>query len=171
MNRPSIIIGDRSRFALESAIKSVSIGGPLGHFCLWARAKPIGDFEDVVVLRGVQGELERSLSYSGARMHESLSNNSAKSVLDAVREGIFGDSNSIDDAIRSDRHFRRFYIGELGLSAFDGWEAALLEVPDGVRFIWSRDGGVDANEILLRHGEYEDLARKWLEWFGSIDAR
>src|SRR5438477_11258142 len=125
MSRASTIIGDKSRLAFESTSKAESICGPLGHFCLWAGGNRVGDFDDVVVLRGVQGEVEKSLSYGGARMDESLSNISGESVLDVIREGIFGEGGSIAEVIRDDRHFRRFYIGELGLPAFDNWEAVL----------------------------------------------
>ena len=169
MNSASTIIGHKSRLAFESAIKAKSICGPLGHFCLWGGGNRIGDFDDVVVLRGIQGQVEKSLSYSGVRMDESLADLSGKSVLDAVREGIFGEGGSIAEVIADDRYYRRFHIGELGLSAFDDWEAVLLEVPTGVRFIWARAGGVNANEILLRREEYEGCAMKWLDWFQEFN--
>lgn len=128
-----------------------------GRFCLWASGAPIGDQEDVVTLKAVAAWWREFAADDQPRWDERLAGLEADVAFDVLHGSAFGDSSSdpVPDAFR-------FFVGHLGMSAFDAYDVLLVDDPQGQqRLVWRhRDGPVQ--EVVLEPYAVQRVGREFL---------
>jgi predicted house-cleaning noncanonical NTP pyrophosphatase (MazG superfamily) len=179
------IFGDKSSFAIECQISRVLNGQTYAHLRLWVGGKPIGDYEDEIILSSCISYLSDFLKFTGNRYEPDLDEKSKEevfqlifdSVVDTIPTGITTLSemvsiyNSSNDNAQPlyDNIERRFHLDSFGMSSFsDKFNLILVETKSGKqRLIWRTLSDMEIHEALLKPKSFEAIANQFLVWAES----
>lgn len=137
---PLVVAGTPAVLAVEvEPEQPVDPEWVLGRFCLWVSGARIGDQEDVVTLKAVIAWWRSFVGDGESRWDEQLAGLEADAAFQLLYGSRFGDfpPSPVPDA-------DRFFVEQLGMSAFDAYDVLLVDDPQGQqRLTWRhRDGPV-----------------------------
>lgn len=162
-----MLIGDTQRFAIEAAATERSPSGwALGSFRFWLGGRSVGNWDDAVDLRGCLNWLKDFSEHPRARFEPSFAGLSAVDIFALAHSAAMGPRppDPASSGLPQDA-FARFFIGHLGMSAFDGIDILLVKDGDGnERVIWREPDGV-VRDVCLRPREMENIA---MEFHGAF---
>src|SRR6185312_10033027 len=95
-----MLIGLKDQLAMEYLIVPASDSAILGHFCVWAHGRRIGDFSDVVVLSAVQAQIERSLQFADRRFDVDLFAADKADAMRILEEALYGEGGDLEESTR-----------------------------------------------------------------------
>ena len=130
----------------------------LGRFCLWVCGNPLGDPDDVAMLRGIAAWWRSFIEDKRPRWDERLTDLPAQAAFRMLHDSAFGDdpAHPVPDAFR-------FFVGHLGMSALDGYDVLLMDDPEGKqRLLWRRHGDSQVREAILEADAMQRVGREFL---------
>jgi hypothetical protein len=130
-----MIVGNAERFAIEACIEGVEDGWTLGRLRFWLGNMPVGNWKDVVDLKGCVGWLRDFYQNPRNRFEPALEDLSPEDVFarcyDPVMAGATPNAGRIPNA------YARFHISHLGMSSFERFDLLLLKSEQGdERCLW-----------------------------------
>ncbi len=165
-----MLIGQKEQFAIECQIEQITHQEVLwifGRFRFWAKKDPIGDWEDVVDLRGCRHWMEDFVKYPQDRFEPELIGKSKEEIFHLLFDSFMPISNRLDTGRKPP--FKgvetRFHISHLGMSSFDHFDVLLVESKGEQRILWRDAHDMEIKEAFLPPGEVQRLAKEFCEWF------
>ena len=152
---------------MEYQIISASDSTILGHFCVWAHSRRIGKFSDVVVLRAVEAQMERSLQFADERLDLDLFAADRADAMRILEEALYGEGGGLEGSTRLALRYGRFNLTELGISSFDDLYVFLVSGALEQRLIWRGTNDVEVMEARFPAGTYEAVAHEYLRAFAT----
>jgi hypothetical protein len=164
-----MIVGDKSRFAIEFDPDDVKLADPklgewlYGRLRWWCGRESVGRFEDDTTLRDIAIDAQRALEYAGNRRDDVLTKVSARTAVQAITEALFEDHGQSDEQLAADEErYRRFLVRPL-VEEFDAWDVFLFEGQQDARLIWRQsDDDGELHETWLAAGEFDAVQQKFL---------
>ncbi|RUR81868.1 Imm42 family immunity protein [Chlorogloeopsis fritschii PCC 9212] len=179
------IFGDKSSFAIECQVSRVIDGQTFAHLRLWVGGKPIGDYEDEIVLSSCISYLLDFLKFTGDRYEPNLDEKSKEEVFQLIFDSvvytiptgittlseivsIYNSSNDKAQLLYENIE-RRFHLDSFGMSSFsDKFNLILVETKSGKqRLIWRALSDMKIHEALLEPKSFEAIANQFLVWAES----
>ena len=165
-----MIIGDKSRFAIEAEPDSFVDGWILGHFRFWVDGKEIGDWGDTADLKSCCGWLRDFQSKPVDRFDASLRGLDRSGVFRLLYDTVMGAggiANPEEQPIPC--AFSRFHIGYLGMSSFDRFHLLLVKDAAGrERLLWRKAGSSLIHEFTFEPNEMEAIAGQFCDQFEKL---
>lgn len=178
------IFGDKYSFAIESQVSRVLDERVYIHFQVWVGGKPIGDYEDEIMLYSCISYLSDFLKFTGNRYEPDLDKKSKKEVFQIIFDSVvytlpagktwneifanYNPSNEDTQPPYEDIQ-RRFHLDSFGMSSFsDKFNLILVETKSGKqRLIWRAISDMELHEQILEPRSFEAIANQFLLWAES----
>jgi len=157
-----MLVGDKSKFAVQITVKEAVDGWILGSYLLWACGTSIGNEGDCSVdLKGCRSWMSDFVETPRDRYEVGLYEMDklqvyvrlASAVLPGQNPSGFAKEMYVDI-------FSRFHLSHIGMSSFDNVTLLLLKNEKGLeRLIW-RSGDGEIKDALFEDGEIERVFRE-----------
>jgi len=177
------IFGDQSIFAIECQVSRLLEKRVYTHFQVWVGGKPIGDYEDEIMLYSCMSYLSEFLKFTGNRYEPELDEKSKEEVFKMIFDSvvytlpvektwneifaIYNPSDGIQPPYED--IMRRFHLDSFGMSSFsDKFNLILVETQSGKqRLIWRAISDMELHEQILEPKGFEAIANQFLLWAES----
>ena len=169
-----MLIGDKSRFAVQFEVLEHQTHWVFGKFCYWADSLMIGDYDIGASLGVGTSSVEWVASTRGKKYEPALFRAPADLAFASIYNPIYG--GPADDLVHIERGEERlalFRATPEGFDVFDGWIAFLVESPRADRLLWRQvrcDGRSAVRECYLEHGEFFDVLDAYVEHISRTTA-
>ena len=130
------------------------------HFCLWAMGQQIGDFAEVSLLGAIEGQVERSLLFTGNRFRRDLDQKSPEHTFRIIHAALYGDDERDSDVLS--REYGGSNLSDLGASAFDDLFVFLVDRPRDQLLVWRSAAGQHVCSATLPPRCYDVSAAAFL---------
>ena len=176
------IFGTKSIFAIECQVSRVLDGQVYAHLRLWVGGKPLGDYEDEIVLYSCISYLSDFLKFTGNRYEPDLDEKSKEEVFNIIFDSvvytvpdgittwseivsIYNPSNDDTQPPYEDIE-NRFHLDSFGMSSFsDKFNVILVETKSGKqRLIWRAISDMKVHEQILGSRIFESVANQFISW-------
>jgi Immunity protein 42 len=165
-----MIVGNRSRFAIEAEPTSVRDDWISGHFRFWIAGKEVGDWDDSADLWGSWHWLRDFQKNRPDRFDASLVGLAPDDIFRLLYDAAMGSGAIADPAEQVIPYtITRFHLGYLGMSSFEQFD--LLLVKDEVereRFLWRRADSAVIHEFTFEPNEMEAVAGQFCDQFEKL---
>jgi hypothetical protein len=128
-----------------------------GRFCLLVHGNPLGDPDDVAMLRGIAAWWRSFVEDEPPRWDERLADLPPDAAFELLHDAAFGDEprHPVPDAFR-------FFVGHLGMSAFGAYDVVVIDDPGGrQRLLW-RHGASPVHEAVFEPRRMQRVGRAFL---------
>lgn len=153
-----MLVGDKALFAIEWHIETCVDAWVFGHFRFWAKAQPIGNWEDSTSLGGVKNWMCAFAKEEGQRINVELFVLPLKEAFNILYDSVFVHTPKDGTEQREVSRLFRHYISHLGMSAFDTYDIFLIDGESHQRLIWRSANDPKLNEVVLPRGEMQKIA-------------
>jgi len=179
------IFGAKSIFAIECQVSRILDERVYTHFQVWIGGKPVGDYEDEIVLWSCISYLSDFLKFTGNRYEPDLDKKSKEEVFHLIFDSVVSTLpagikiwseivsiyNSSNDNTQPPYEGieRRFHLDSFGMSSFlDKFNLILVETKSGKqRLIWRAISDMKVHEQILEPRSFEAIANQFLLWAES----
>lgn len=179
------ILGDQSTFAIQCEVSDLMYDPPQAHLRVWIGDKPVGDYEDVIILSASVSYLLDFLKFTGDRYEPDLDEKSKKEVFQLIFDSVIytvpagktlseivANHNPSDHDIQPpyENIEKRFHLESFGMSSFlDKYNLILVETRNKKqRLIWRALSDMELHEILLEPMTFETVANQFLAWSEAV---
>lgn len=155
-----MVVGQVEKFAIEAVVEERPETWVLGRFRFWIAGKEVGDWNDMVDLKGCVQWLLDFVSNPRDRYHPGLTEKSAKEVFELVYHPVIAeDVLSRGKELPIKEAFSRFHITHLGMSSFEAFDILLVKNEVGLeRVLWRKAGESKIEECILEPEALESVA-------------
>lgn len=158
-----MIVGQPKDFAIEwEVVRSVD-NWVFGHFRFWTQGEAIGDWDDLVDLKGCRKWLHSFVTTPQNRFELEICNLSKEVIFnllfDSIMPVIAGSQTNLNPPIENIE--TRFHISYVGMSSFDHFDILLLETLDWQRLLWRNAHDMLIKEIYLPPQQIQKVAEQF----------
>lgn len=163
-----MLIGRRERFAIEAEQETASNGWVFARFRFWLCGQAVGNWDDVVDMKGCLHWLRDFAENPRDRYDPQLEGANPQRVFSLVCDPVIGTGGIPHPEAQPIPHaFSRFHIAHLGMSSFELFDVLLVkDQHGGERCLWRKAGDEAINECRLWRNEMEAVA---LEFCDSLE--
>lgn len=159
-----MIAGIRDRFAIEAEVDERFDDMVCGHIRFWLNGLAVGNWADFAHLTACANWLQEFVDNRRDRYEPGLWALPPREVFRLVYDPVM--RSGVSGRVRDP--YARFFISHLGMSSFERFDLLLLKDGNGSeRCVWREGDDGDIHDCYLRPNEMEDVAREFLERFGS----
>jgi len=154
-----MILGDKNRFAIEFELDSKPCGKWLyGKCCFWAEGEMLGEYELGTSLGDVFSEVHMIVKDCGKRQSNWIDCDPGK-IFDYLNGVLYAGTYDYDEC---EIEIPARYDVKIGVDVFGGLKIFLLDCDILIsRLIYSRDEGVNVNEVRLVPGEFDSIIKRF----------
>lgn len=163
-----MIVGDRSRFAIEfeldqSKLAESEFGSWLfGKIRFWCCGEQIGRYEGDTTIRDIVIEAERFIASRKKRHDCVLATATSEEIVDTICNALYVDSGQTDEKVQADTDRYGPFVVSPEADVFDPWRMLLVEGDHAARLIWYRKDEHVLHECTLNRGEFEVVLDRFL---------
>jgi hypothetical protein len=140
------------------------------HFCLWAANKPIGQYEDVVMLEAVQAQLDRLLLLSPRRALPELFEKSPIEIFYHLHDALYCNHEpKVVDAFVL--RYEATNLTELGISSFDNLFVFLVNRQHDEVLTWRHADGEEPDFAILPPMTFDITAKAYQRHLQELGAQ
>jgi hypothetical protein len=162
-----MLIGDKSKFAIEWKIRMVIENKKHFHFRMWSQNKIIGDFEDDVMDSIACGYIKIFLKNEEERYSYDFNGMNIDSIYRIIYNEFFEtyEKNKITEQLLQKKiDFRSvFHLDDIGGSSFDNFNIFCCKMSDNQVLIWKNISTNELNETQLPIGYIENIMTEFLK--------
>jgi hypothetical protein len=162
-----VIIGSKSRFAIEAEPDSFVDNWILGHFRFWVDGAEVGDWDDTADLKGCWWWLRDFCSNPRDRFDSSLLGVDAGGVFRLLYDAVMAPGGIANpEAQPVPNAAPRFHLSHLGMSSFEQFDLLLVKDEIGrERLLWRKAGSSLIHEFTFEPNEMEEVAGRFCDQF------
>ena len=165
-----MIVGDRSRFAIEAEPDSFVEGWILGHFRFWIDGKDVGDWDDAADLKGCLWWLKDFQRNPWDRFDASLVGLDPCHIFRLLYDTVMapgGIANPEEQPVPN--AYPRFHLSHLGMSSFEQFDLLLVKDEAGrERLLWRKADSAVIHEFTFEPNEMEVVAGQFCDQFEKL---
>ncbi len=165
-----MIVGDKSRFAIEAEPDSFVDGWILGHFRFWIDGEQVGDWGDVADLKGCLWWLRDFQAVPRDRFDAKLVGLAPDTIFHLLYDAALGPRAISDPAMQPiPDAVPRFHLRRLGMSSFEQFDLLLIKDDLGrERLLWKAADSALIHEFTFEPNEMEVVAGQFCEQFEKL---
>ena len=165
-----MIVGDKSRIAIEAEPTSFVEKWILGHFRFWIDGKEVGDWDDTADLKGCWGWLRDFQNKPVDRFDASLVGLASDGIFRLLYDAVMAPGGIANPEKQPVPYAAsRFHLGHLGMSSFEQFDLLLVKDEGGrERLLWRKADSSLIHEFTFEPNEMEVVAGQFCDQFEKL---